>query len=59
VETDAALELIVRAVTELGVIGVLLLVLKKLSNMYDVLMTLIISLIDKQDVSEKDEDETQ
>ena len=47
-ETNVALEMIVRVVSEVGTIGVLLLVLKRLSEMYDVLITLIVSLVDKR-----------
>jgi len=55
-ETNVALEMIVRVVSEVGTIGVLLLVLKRLSEMYDVLITLIVSLVDKQTADDEQPD---
>jgi len=56
-ETNVALEMIVRVVSEVGTIGVLLLVLKRLSEMYDVLITLIVSLVDKQTADDEKPDD--
>ena len=55
-DQNELLRIAIGVVTELGMVGVLLLVLKKLSDMYDVLITLIISLVDKQTADDEQRD---